>query len=122
MNDASHEPALARPAVYALAIRSRAALYAAWMPLVRGGGLFVPSVREHHLGEEVLVLLTLLDDATRIPIHGHVAWINPPHATNNRPQGVGVQLPDNETCRDLRKRVEQLLAGALQSSRPTHTL
>ena len=47
---------------------------------------------------------------------------NPAHAASNRPQGFGVQLPDNETCRELRKRVEGLLAGALQSSRPTHTL
>ena len=69
-----------------------------------------------------LVLLSLLDDSARIPIQGHVAWVNPPHAAGNRPQGFGIQLPDNETCRELRKKVEGLLAGALQSSRPTHTL
>ena len=38
------------------------------------------------------------------------------------PQGIGVQLPETETCRELKKRVEGLLAGALQSSRPTHTI
>jgi type IV pilus assembly protein PilZ len=111
-----------RPGVFSLVIRSKAALYAAWIPLLRGGGIFVPSTREHRLGEEVMVLLSLLDDSTRIPIQGHVAWVNPAHAASNRPQGFGVQLPDNETCRELRKRVEGLLAGALQSSRPTHTL
>ena len=108
--------------MFALVIRAKAALYAAWSPLLRGGGIFVPGVRDHRLGEDVLVLLSLLDDSVKIPIHGHVAWVNPPHAASNRPQGVGVQLPDTEPCRELRKRVEGLLAGALQSSRPTHTI
>jgi type IV pilus assembly protein PilZ len=120
--DAASDPALARPGVFSLVIRTKAALYAAWMPLVRGGGIFVPSNREHRLGEEVLVLLSLLDDTARIPIQGHVAWVNPAHTAGNRPQGFGVQLPDTESCRELKKRVEGLLAGALQSSRPTNTL
>lgn len=122
MNDNATDSAIARPGVFSLVIRSKAALYAAWIPLLRGGGLFVPSNREHRLGEDVLVLLSLLDDSAKIPIHGHVAWVNPAHAANNRPQGFGVQLQDNESCRELRKRVEGLLAGALQSSRPTYTL
>ena len=122
MNDLSSDTAVDRPGVFSLVIRSKAALYAAWMPLLRGGGLFVPSTGSHRLGDEVLVLLSLLDDSARIPIQGHVAWINPPHAAANRPQGIGVQLQDSETCRELRKKVEGLLAGALQSSRPTHTI
>jgi len=111
-----------RPSVFTLVIRSKAALYAAWMPLIRGGGIFLPSNRAHLLGEEVLILLSLLDDPNKIPLQGNVAWINPPHASGNRPQGVGVQLHDSEIGRELRKKVEGLLAGALQSSRPTHTI
>ena len=42
--------------------------------------------------------------------------------TGNRPQGIGVQLQDSEAARELSKKVEGLLAGALQSSRPTHTI
>lgn len=122
MNDAASDPAISRPGVYSLVIRSKAALYAAWVPLLRGGGLFVPCNREHRLGEEVLVLLSLLDDGVKIPIQGRIGWINPAHAANNRPQGFGVQLQENDACRELRKRVEGLLAGALQSSRPTHTI
>ena len=122
MNDLSSETAIDRPGVFSLVIRSKAALYAAWIPLLRGGGLFVPSTAAHRLGDEVLILLSLLDDSARIPIQGHVAWINPPHAASNRPQGIGVQLQDSESCRDLRKKVEGLLAGALQSARPTHTI
>ena len=112
---------VARPGVFTLVIRSKASLYAAWIPLLKGGGIFVPSTRGHTLGEEVLILLTLLDDPNKIPLQGIVAWINPAHSTGNRPQGIGVQLQDSEVGRELRKKVEGLLAGALQSSRPTHT-
>lgn len=123
MNDIAHpEAAAARPGVFTLVIRSKAALYAAWIPLLKGGGIFLPSNRSHSLGEEVLVLLSLLDDPNKIPLQGSIAWINPAHGTGNRPQGIGVQLHDSEVGRELKKRVEGLLAGALQSSRPTHTI
>jgi type IV pilus assembly protein PilZ len=116
------ENTVQRPGVFTLVIRSKAALYAAWMPLLKGGGIFIPSNRAHSLGEEVLVLLSLLDDPNKIPLQGSVAWINPAHSAGNRPQGIGVQLQDNEVGKELRKKVEGLLAGALQSSRPTHTI
>src|ERR1044071_1087256 len=111
-----------RPGVFTLVIRSKAALYAAWMPLLRGGGIFLPSNRSHVLGEEILILLSLLDDPNKIPLQGVVAWINPAHTAGNRPQGIGVQLQESDTGGELRKKVEGLLAGALQSSRPTHTI
>jgi len=122
MTDTAAAPEVTRPGVFTLVIRSKAALYAAWIPLLKGGGIFLPSAKSHSLGEEVLVLLTLLDDPNKIPLQGSVAWINPAHSAGNRPQGIGVQLQDGDVGRELRKRVEQMLAGALQSSRPTHTL
>lgn len=111
-----------RPGVFTLVIRSKSALYAAWMPLLRHGGIFLPSNRSHALGEEVLILLTLLDDPNKMPLQGNIAWINPAHSAGNRPQGIGVQLHDSDVARELRRKVEGLLAGALQSARPTHTL
>ena len=122
MTDTAAAPEITRPGVFTLVIRSKAALYAAWIPLLKGGGIFLPSSRSHSLGEEVLILLTLLDDPNKIPLQGTVAWINPAHSAGNRPQGIGVQLQDGDAGRELRKRVEGLLAGALQSSRPTHTI
>jgi len=122
MSDIVTEAQATRPGVFTLVIRSKSALYSAWIPLLKGGGIFVPSNRAHALGEEVLLLLTLLDDPAKIPVQGNVAWINPVHTAGNRPQGIGVQLKDNEQGRELRKKVEGLLAGALQSSRPTHTI
>ena len=122
MTDAAPESTATRPGVFTLVIRSKSALYAAWIPLLKGGGIFLPSNRSHALGDEVLILLTLLDEPNKIPLQGTIAWINPAHSTGNRPQGIGVQLQDSEAGRALKKRVEGLLAGALQSSRPTHTI
>jgi type IV pilus assembly protein PilZ len=123
MADLATPDALAhRPGVFTLVIRSKSALYAAWMPLLKGGGIFLPSAKAHALGEEVLILLSLLDDPNKIPLQGHIAWINPAHSAGNRPQGIGVQLNEGEVARELKKKVEGLLAGALQSSRPTHTI
>src|SRR5205085_9100659 len=79
MSELLQETSVARPGVFTLVIRSKAALYAAWMPLLKGGGIFLPSERTHALGEEVLILLSLLEDPNKIPLKGSVAWANPPH-------------------------------------------
>jgi type IV pilus assembly protein PilZ len=118
----SHPDSASHPSVFSLVIRSKSSLYAAWIPLLKGGGLFLPSNKEHKLGDEVIVLLSLLDEPTKVPLAGHVSWINPAHAAGNRPQGIGIALADTEAGRELKKKIEGLLAGALQSSRPTNTI
>ncbi|MEQ1516145.1 MAG: PilZ domain-containing protein [Usitatibacteraceae bacterium] len=111
-----------RPDVISLNLKGKSALYAAWMPLLKGGGLFLQSSRSHQLGDEILLVLTFLDEATKIPLSGTVAWINPPHAQGNRPQGVGIRLPDNEIGRELKKKIEGILAPVAKSDRATHTM
>lgn len=102
------------------AIKDKAALYAAYMPFVKGGGLFVPTTRQCKLGEEVFVLLTLLDDPERIPVTGKVVWINP-RQQGMRAAGIGIQLSGEEGDK-ARRKIETYLAGALQSDRPTSTM
>ncbi len=114
--------AVKRPDVVSLNLKGKSALYAAYMPILKGGGLFMQSTRAHKLGDEVLVVLTFLDDATKIPLVGSVAWINPAHTTGNRPQGIGIQLPDSDAGRQLKKKIEGILAPVLQSGRATHTV
>jgi len=114
--------AVKRPDVVFLNLKGKSALYASYMPLLKGGGLFMQTPRDHKLGDEVLVVLGLLDEPSKIPLVGTVSWINPPHTTGNRPQGVGIQLPDNETGRELKKRIEGVLAPVIHSGRPTHTI
>ena len=65
MNTPIATPAPARPSVMQLAIKEKAALYAAYIPIFASGGIFVPTAREYRLGDDVYVLLTLPDDPQR---------------------------------------------------------
>src|SRR5688500_18320764 len=114
--------ALARPGVLSLNIREKAALYAAYMPFLKGGGIFIPTSREYKLGEEVFMLLSLMDDPNRIAVQGKVVWITPEGVQGNRTQGIGVQFTQDETGAGARATIEKVLGEALASSRPTHTL
>jgi type IV pilus assembly protein PilZ len=111
-----------RPDVISLNLKGKSALYAAWMPLLRGGGLFMQTNKPHQLGDEILVVLSFLEEPVKIPLTGKVAWLNPPHTTGNRPQGVGIQLPDSDAGRELKKKIEGILAPVAKSDRPTHTM
>jgi type IV pilus assembly protein PilZ len=114
-------PAGGRPGVLSLNIKERAALYAAYMPQIRGGGLFIPTNKPYRLGDEIYMLLTLMDDPLKIPVAGHVVWITPAGAQGNRTQGIGVKFSDDESGAAARTKIETLLGGTLQSNRPTHT-
>jgi type IV pilus assembly protein PilZ len=111
-----------RPSLLSLHISSKSALYAAYMPFLKNGGVFLPTPRSYKLGDEVFLLLQLLDDPTKHPVAGTVAWVTPEGAQGNKTQGVGVHFSDDEAGKAVRNRIEQILAGHLGSSRPTHTL
>ena len=111
-----------RPSVMQLAIKEKAALYAAYIPMFAEGGIFIPSTREYRLGDDVYVLITLPDDAQRYPIAGKVAWITPARSVGNRTQGIGIRFPKDEKSDQLKTRIEQILGTALNSDRPTQTI
>ena len=111
-----------RPSVIQLAIKEKAALYAAYIPMFAEGGIFIPSARDHKLGDDVYVLITLPDDPQRYPVAGKVAWITPARATGNRTQGVGIRFPKDEKSEQLKVKIEQILGSALGSDRPTQTI
>lgn len=111
-----------RPSVLSLNINSKSALYAAYMPHLKNGGIFIPTNRGYHLGDEVFMLLSLMEDPTKLPIAGSVVWLTPAGAQNGKAQGIGVHFKDDESGKEARRKIEGLLGGVLQSSRPTHTL
>ena len=122
MAEADKKPSLARPGVLSLSIKEKPALYAAYMPFVKGGGIFIPTAKSYRLGDEVFMLLTLMDDPNKLPVAGKVAWITPAEAQGNKSQGIGVQFSDNESGIAARNKIEGLLGGNLTSTRPTHTM
>jgi type IV pilus assembly protein PilZ len=111
-----------RPSVIQLAIKEKAALYAAYIPLFADGGVFIPTTRDYKLGDDVYVLLSLPDDPQRYPVAGKVAWVTPARAAANRTQGVGVRFPSDEKSRLLKLKIEEILGGHLSSERPTQTI
>lgn len=115
-------PAGARPSVIQLVFREKGALYAAYMPLLTDGGLFVPTTRDYKLGEDIYLLLSLPDDPQRFPVAGKVAWLTPANASGGRTQGVGVSFPADEKTRLLKLKIEQILGTAVSSSKPTQTI
>ncbi|HNT39306.1 MAG TPA: PilZ domain-containing protein [Rubrivivax sp.] len=111
-----------RPSVMQLVFREKGALYAAYMPVLADGGLFVPTSRDYKLGEDIFLLLSLPDDPHRYPVAGKVAWITPANASGGRTQGVGVRFPADEKTRALKLRIEELLGTAIGSGKPTQTI
>ena len=85
MNDVAKPTAMARPSVLSLNIKEKAALYAAYMPYLKNGGIFVPTAKPYNLGDEVYLLLSLMDDPSKFPIAGRVAWVTPQGAHNVGP-------------------------------------
>lgn len=111
-----------RPSVIQLAIKEKAALYAAYIPLFSEGGIFIPTSREYKLGDDVYVLLSLPDDSQRYPVAGKVAWVTPAKASANRTQGVGILFPKDEKSRALKLKIEEMLGNHVGGDRPTQTI
>ena len=113
---------MAPQGILSVSIQDQQALYASYMPFVQGGGLFVPSTKAFHLGDEVFLLLTLMDLEERVPIPGKVIWITPPGSQGNRKPGIGVQFADSPDGAHARTVIETHLAGMLKSEKKTHTM
>ena len=109
-----------RQGILSLTIKDKAVLYAAYMPFLDNGGIFVPTNKRYSIGDEVFMLLTLMDEPEKIPIAGRVVWITPAGAQGNRQAGVGVQFSEHDATANAK--IEVHLGGALTSERQTHTM
>lgn len=112
----------ARQGILNLAIKDKAALYSAYMPFIKSGGIFVQTPKRYFLGDEVFLLLTLPESTERLPIAGKVVWVTPAGAQGNRPAGIGVQFPETPEGESVRGKIETLLAGQLGADRGTFTM
>jgi len=114
-----------RQGILSLTIKDKAVLYAAYMPFLQNGGLFVPTSKEYSIGDDIFMLLTLMEEPEKIPIAGRVVWITPAGAQGNRQAGIGVQFSEQDAAANAK--IENhlggaLIGGALNSERHTHTM
>ncbi len=109
-----------RNGILSLTIKDKAVLYAAYMPFLVNGGLFIPTNKPYKIGDEVFMLLNLMEESEKIPVAGKVVWVTPRRAQGNRAAGIGVQFNGQDDT--ATRKIETYLAGALESDRPTHTM
>lgn len=96
-------------------------LYLAYMPYVKGGGLFIRTTKEYELGSEITLSVQLPDDSESYLVEGKVIWLTPKGSQGNKPVGIGVQLGGKNGL-NLSNKIETLLADKLRSSQGTDTI
>jgi type IV pilus assembly protein PilZ len=110
-----------RQRILSFVIKDKNALYAAFMPFIKNGGLFIPTNKRYEIGDEIFLLLRLMDEPERLPVAGKVIWVTPAGAEGNKAVGVGIQFSDQDKGA-ARRKIEDYLAGMIGSDRPTHTM
>jgi type IV pilus assembly protein PilZ len=103
-----------------LTIKDQSSLHAAYMSFLRRGGLFVPTAVCYQLGDQVAIVLSLLDEPETVTVSGRVVWITPKGAQGSRETGIGVEFSEQDAA--VSHKIENYLGGSLASSRQTHTL
>lgn len=97
-------------------------LYAAYMPFIKNGGLFVNVRRladaQYSLGSDVGMVLRLSGEDDQLRAPGRVVWLTP-WSRDQETAGIGVQFQDDGQAQS---RIEHLLAGMLHSEQQTLTL
>ncbi|MEM7054209.1 MAG: PilZ domain-containing protein [Pseudomonadota bacterium] len=109
---------MAQKGILSHSIEDQQELYRSYMPFMLNGGLFIQTRKKFKLGDEVLILLTLMGE-DRMAVPGRIAWLS---SRGHRGAGVGIQFLDTEEGNQAQTRIASELAGQLDVDRPTHTL
>ncbi len=107
--------------VLTITIKDKAVLYAAYMPFLDEGGLFIPTSRNFNLGDEVSMVISMLEESEKVTVNGAVVWKTPKGAQGNRAAGIGVHFK-GENVKEVKDKIENYLAGTLKLDRPTYTM
>jgi type IV pilus assembly protein PilZ len=106
--------------ILTLAIKDKAELYKSYMPYLQNGGLFAPTEKSYQIGDDVFMVVDLPDEPEKMPVAGSVVWVTPPGAQGNKVPGVGIHFNGEDDT--IVRKIETMLAGGLESDKPTHTL
>jgi len=108
-----------------LKITDENVLYHSYMPFLKNGGIFIPTNKAYSLGEEVFIVLTLMNESEKIPVAGKISWITPKKAQGNQAAGIGVHFSEDAVTSDekpLKNKIETYLASRLSSDKANHTM
>lgn len=96
-------------------------LYAAYMPFLVNGGVFIPTKETFQVGEVVGLDLRLIEDSERHVLDGIIAWLTPLGAQGGKPAGIGVHFVE-DAASVVRNKIETHLAGKIKASNSTNTM
>jgi type IV pilus assembly protein PilZ len=119
------EPPAAPPVkkkVLSVTINNKAVLYAAFMPFLKHGGLFIPTSKYFAMGEEIVLVVTLIESDLKYTVNSKVVWVTPTDSQSNKAGGIGLEFGEDQEGEHLRKRIEEILGLMLQSKDATHTM
>ena len=111
-----------RPWMLSLALLDGSTASNLYMPFVKGGGVFVETDKDYNLGDPVFVLLTVGDDSKKFPINGKVVWVCGANARGDKPQGIGIQFPKDDSGEGAKLAIEQMIGKMQSSMKKTATL
>lgn len=109
------------PGIMTVELENKQALFAAYMPFIKNGGLFISTREAYALGEEVFALLNLQEQQEKLPVAGKVVWITPRHAQGKRYPGIGIQFSPQDNGA-TQKKIESIIAGMQASEHRSHTM
>ena len=105
-----------------ITIRDRTLLYNSWMSFSKTGGLFVPSEEPFKIGDEVMIVLNVMEHDRGFILLCKVGWISASAGNAAHPKGVGLVFPGDDNGRAAKAVCEMNLAGLLDNPRMTYTM
>ncbi len=106
-----------------LKIPDKKELYKSYMPLIKGGGLFIPipitdeNVGSFGIGQKVLVILSLMDEKTKRTISGKIIWVS-----KSANKGIGITLGEGNAAKMLKDSIETFISDVPnKADTPTYT-
>jgi len=105
-----------------ITIKDEDVLYAAYMPFLKAGGLFIPTKKKFNMSDELNLMITLPNSQKKHKVEAHVVWITPIGSPGNKAGGVGVEFSDDPEGDVFRRHIEDILGTKLQSQDATHTM
>ena len=112
-----------RKGMLSLSISDENTLYQSYMPFLTNGGLFIPTNKTYKLGDDIFLLLSLMNESEKLPVAGTIAWVTPKGSQGNQAAGIGIHFNlDDNTGLTVKHKIETYLADKLKSDKITHTM
>ena len=112
-----------RKGMLSLSISDENTLYQSYMPFLKNGGLFIPTNKIYKLGDEIFLLLTLMNESEKLPVAGTIAWVTPKGSQGNQAAGIGVHFSTEDgSGLTAKSKIETYLVNRLKSDKITYTM